>query len=203
MVAKLGRRGPVQEPGSVLATAYGTGAREFSHRRGHRWAMRADEIGQALVGQGQWHSDPIGADAAEAVRKMPQRQQEAILHAWMMGDGKRHAEKVGSPGPASEQLKPQRWPWVDPADKAVVEHSQSSGLQHHPTHLGANMRSLRIPTPRTKHIPVSEHLDASAIEHLDLPCQQSADDQEPTMVDVRLKGPQSIPFADRERVDGG
>lgn len=197
-MAQLGRWSAVQQPDAVIAPADSTGARESPHRRGDGRAMRADEIGQPLMGKRQGHGDTLRSDAAPAFGQVPQRQQQAVFDAWMVGDCQGNCQRMRPAGAPGKQLKTELGPGSHARDEALIEHSQLGRLEHRPSHFRVNMRPVRIPPPRTQNIALAEQLDALAAHHMHLAREQPVDDQKAAMVDVRLNGADSIPLADRQ-----
>ena len=100
---ELGRRVAVQDPVSVLTPAHRAGPREPANGGRDRLALGSNEIGQTLVAEWQRHDNAVGVDAAPALGKVPQRQQEAIFDALMVSDRQGDRTDTVNPiGPAGE-----------------------------------------------------------------------------------------------------
>ena len=132
------------------------------------------------------------------LRHLPQRQEQPVVDPRMMRDRERDGQPVRSPCAPREQLEPEHRPRVHPAHQRVVEHRHPGRLEHDPLHLGAHVRPRRVPAPRSQHVRVSDQLDATAAEDVDLATEQPVDHQEPLVVDVGLERLDGDPLAGRQ-----
>jgi hypothetical protein len=53
-----------------------------------------DEVGEALVAERQGQDDAVGVHAAPALGEVPEREQQPVVDALMVGDGQRDGEMV-------------------------------------------------------------------------------------------------------------
>lgn len=160
--------------------------------------MGSDKVCQTLVGERQRHCDPLAPNPSPTFGKVPEREQEPVVHPLVMGDRQRDGEVMCPPRPASKQLEAELRPRVHTHDQTVVQHRQPSRLKDHPAHFCMNVRALGVPTPRPHDVPGAEQLDARTSEDVHLPRHQPFDDQKATVMLVGLDRANRIPFAGRE-----
>ena len=76
MVAQLLGWYPVQQPLARLAPAYRPRSGQIAESGRDRRPVGADQVGEALVREGQVHQDPVAADPAPALGHMPEGEQD-------------------------------------------------------------------------------------------------------------------------------
>ena len=157
--------------------------------------MCSDQVGQTLVGERQRHRNALLPNPSPTFGKVPEREQEPLVHPLMMGDGQRDGQVMCPPRSAGKQLEPELRPRIHPHDQTVVQYRQPSRLEHGPAHFRVNVRALGVPTPRPHDVPGAEQLDACTSENVHLPRHQPFDDQKPTVMLVGLDRANRIPFA--------
>src|SRR4051794_29050042 len=201
VVAQLLRRGAVQQPGAVLAARDRSRARQLAQRGRDARAGRADEVGEALVAQGQRDGDAVRAHASPALGEVPEREHEAVLDALVVRDGQRHREVVRPARPAREELHAELREGHHPLDQPVVQDGEIRRLEQAPAHLGADVRALLVPLPGSQDVAGTQQLHATPAEDLDLAGQEPVQEQEAAMVAVGLARSGDVPGARRETHD--
>ena len=194
-MAQLGGRLAMKHPVAVFAPADRPGPRQAAHGGGDGLALRADEVGEALVTKRQRDDDAVGVDAAPPLGEMPERQEQPIVDTLMVGDRERHREVMGSSRPAVEQLQPELRPRDDAHDELVIEDSKPGRLEDHPADLRAHVGALVVPSPGAHHVAMSDELHAAPAEDVDRAAEQTVDDQEAAMVLGRLVRGRRVPLA--------
>ena len=106
VVAQLLGRRAVQHPVAVVAAADRAGPREVADRAGHRRAVSADEVGEALVAERQGQDDAVGVHAAPALGEVPEREQQPVVDALMVGDGQATARWCARRVPRLKSSRP-------------------------------------------------------------------------------------------------
>ena len=163
--------------------------------------MGADELGEPPVAEREREHDAVRRDAAPALGQVPERQQEPVVDALVMGDRERDREVVRTARAAAEELDAELRERRDALDDAVVEHREPHRIEHVPADLGADVRARRVPRPGPHHVAVADQLDAAAPEHVDRAAEQAVDEQEALVVHVDLERLRRVPRAGRERLD--
>ena len=107
--------------------------------------MRADDLRQPLMAERQRDDDPVRRHLPPALGEMPERQQQAVVDALVVGDRQRDGEMVRAARATVEQLDAELRPGVDAGHQRVVEDGQARVLEHLPADLGADVRAGLVP----------------------------------------------------------
>jgi hypothetical protein len=202
-MAELLGWGAVEHPRSVSSATDLASLLQYTQCAGHCGAMRPDEIREPLVRKRERYGDAVRQNPPPAFGQMPKRQQQPVIDALMMSDGKGDGERVGAPSPAVEQLQPELRPRVHPHHEAVIKYGQPRRLENDPANLRVNVRSLVVPAPRANHVARPDQFHTPSSQHLNLATDQSIDNQEAAMMTVGLLCGGNIPIAGRQAPDCG
>lgn len=130
--------------------------------------MRPDQVSKPLMRQRQRDGDAFRNDPSPAFGQVPERQQQTVVNALMMGDRQGDGQRMRAPSASRKKLHTELGPGSHPADEAMIEDGQLRRLKYQPPDFGMNMRAVRVPSPRPQDVARAEQLDASPAEHLDL-----------------------------------
>ena len=145
------------------------------------------------MAEGQWDGDAVPGHASPALGEVPERQDQPVLDALVMGDGERDREVVGTPCAAREELDAELREGHHALDEPVVQDGEVRRLEHAPAHLGADVRALLVPLPRAQDVAGAEQLHAAPAEDVDLAGQEPVEQEEATMVAVGLTRAADVP----------
>jgi hypothetical protein len=101
--------------------------------------MRSDQIRQTLVRQRQGHGDSLRSYATPPLGQVPERQEEPVIHALMVGDCQRDRQMVRAARAASKQLHAELRPGIHARHQTVIENGESRRLEHDPSHFGVDV----------------------------------------------------------------
>jgi hypothetical protein len=188
----------MKHPDAVISPAERSGASQTTYGGRHRRPMRPDQIRKPLMRQRQWNGNAFRNDPSPAFGQVPERQQQTVVNALMMGDRQGDGQRMRATSASRKKLHTEFRPRSHPADEAMIEDGQLRPLKYQPPDLGMNMRAIRVPPPRTQDVARAEQLDASPAEHLDLAREKPVDDQKASMVHIRLHRARRVPLTPRE-----
>ena len=169
-----------------------------SARRDRR-PVGADEVGEPLVAERQRDDDARRRHPPPALGEVPEREQQPVVDALVVGDRERDREVVGAPRAAVEELDAERRPRHDALRRARgrARRASSPRARVQPTSACTCEPSASHDHGRsTSPWPSSSH--AAPAQHVDLARHQPVDDQEAAVVGVALERGRRVPDARRQ-----